>query len=252
MSGKNKSTLAQIGRIEGRILVIRGQRVIVDADLAELYGTSTKSLNQAARRNRDRFPGDFVFQLTGEEKAEVVTVCDHLKKLRFSSTLPYAFTEHGAIMAASVLNKPLAVEVSVYVVRAFVRLREMLVTNTELIRLSAILQTIFTGPFPLSIVYSNPLRHEIPQCGSCCSLGFGDPLAGIRNDCGNLQCQFFAHVDYVISTGCVMKKYLFSGETGKGQFYFYHQGAIALGQRLISSGRTDHLDFFTRYLDCRR
>ena len=134
MSGKNKSALAQIGRIEGRILVIRGQRVIVDADLAKLYGTSTRSLNQAVRRNRDRFPGDFVFQLTGKEKAEVVTVCDHLKKLRFSSTLPYAFTEHGAIMAASVLNKPLAVEVSVYVVRAFVRLREMLVTNVELAR----------------------------------------------------------------------------------------------------------------------
>ncbi|MGA9033248.1 MAG: ORF6N domain-containing protein [Sulfuricaulis sp.] len=134
MSGKNRPALAQIGLIEGRILVIRGQRVIVDADLAELYGTSTKSLNQAVRRNRDRFPGDFVFQLTGKEKAEVVTVCDHLKKLRFSSTLPYAFTEHGAIMAASVLNKPLAVEVSVYVVRAFVRLREMLISNAELAR----------------------------------------------------------------------------------------------------------------------
>jgi hypothetical protein len=132
MSGKNKSTLAQVGRIEGRILVIRGLRVIVDADLAKLYGTSTKSLNQAVRRNRDRFPCDFVFQLTDKEKTEVVTVCDHLKKLRFSSTLPCAFTEHGAIMAASMLKKPLAVEVSVYVVRAFVRLREMLVTNTEL------------------------------------------------------------------------------------------------------------------------
>ena len=134
MSGKNKSALARIGRIEGRILAIRGQRVIVDADLAELYGASTKSLNQAVRRNRDRFPDDFVFQLTVKEKTEVVTVCDHLKKLRFSSTLPYAFTEHGAIMAASVLNKPLAVEVSVYVVRAFVRLREMLVSNAELAR----------------------------------------------------------------------------------------------------------------------
>lgn len=134
MSSKRGTTLAQIGRIEGRILMIRQQRVIIDADLAELYGTSTKSLNQAVRRNRDRFPGDFVFQLTDKEKAEVVTVCDHLKKLRFSSTLPYAFTEHGAIMAASMLNTPLAVEVSVYVVRAFVRLREILATNTELAR----------------------------------------------------------------------------------------------------------------------
>ena len=134
MSENNRPSLACIGHIERRILVIRGHRVIVDADLAALYGTTTKSLNQAVRRNRGRFPGDFVFQLTEDEKIEVVTNCDHLKNLRFSSTLPFAFTEHGAIMAASVLNKPLAVEVSVYVVRAFVRLREMLTANAELAR----------------------------------------------------------------------------------------------------------------------
>lgn len=114
--------------------MIRKQKVIVDADLAELYSVPTKALNQAVRRNQDRFPDDFVFQLTDKEKAEVVTACDHLKKLKYSNTLPYAFTEHGAIMAASVLNTPLAVEVSVYVVRAFVRLRVMLVSNAELAR----------------------------------------------------------------------------------------------------------------------
>ncbi len=134
MSSKNTSALVHIERIEGRILVIRGQKVIVDADLAELYGVTTKALNQAVRRNQDRFPNDFVFQLTDKEKAGVVTVCDHLTKLKYSSTLPYAFTEHGAIMAAAVLNTPLAVEVSVYVVRAFVRLRVMLVSNVELAR----------------------------------------------------------------------------------------------------------------------
>jgi hypothetical protein len=90
--------------IERSILLIRGQRVMLDADLAGLYGVSTKRLNEQVRRNRDRFPGDFMFQLTANEKAEVVANCDHLSKLRFSPVLPNAFTEHGAIMAASVLN----------------------------------------------------------------------------------------------------------------------------------------------------
>jgi hypothetical protein len=83
-------------------------------------------LNQQVKRNLARFPADFVFQLTKSERDEVVANCDHLSKLRFSLTMPYAFTEHGALMAASVLNTPRAVEVSVYVVRAFVKLREAL------------------------------------------------------------------------------------------------------------------------------
>jgi ATP-dependent Clp protease ATP-binding subunit ClpA len=119
-------------RIAQRILVIRGQKVMIDADLAELYGTQTRTLNQAVRRNRERFPKDFVFQLTKAEKQEVITNCDHLARLRFSPALPYAFTEHGALMAASMLNTPLAVEVSVYVVRAFVQLRELIASNREL------------------------------------------------------------------------------------------------------------------------
>ena len=86
-------------RIEKTILLIRGQKVIIDADLAELYGVTTKRLNEQVRRNRSRFPEDFIFQLTTEEKSEVVANCDHLSKLKFSKTLPYAFTEHGAIMA---------------------------------------------------------------------------------------------------------------------------------------------------------
>jgi len=99
---------------------------MLDADLAELYGVPTKVLNQAVKRNPNRFPLDFVFRLTPKEKREVVTNCDHLRKLRFSSTQPYVFTEHGAIMLASVLSSSRAVEMSVYVVRAFVRLREIL------------------------------------------------------------------------------------------------------------------------------
>ncbi len=107
-------------------------RLIVDADLAQLYGTTTTALNQAVKRNAGRFPGDFRFQLTATEKREVVTNCDHLGRLKFSAALPCAFTEHGAIMAAGVLSTPRAIDVSVYVVRAFVKLRQWLGSHKEL------------------------------------------------------------------------------------------------------------------------
>lgn len=123
-----------VERIEKMILALRGEKVILDADLAELYGVRTKVLNQAVKRNAERFPPDFVFQLTPDEKREVVTNCDHLRNLRFSPTLPYAFTEHGALMAASVLSTRRAVEVSVFVVRAFVQLRHALASHRELAR----------------------------------------------------------------------------------------------------------------------
>jgi len=115
-----------IERIERRILLIRGQKVIIDADLAELYSVTTKRLNEQVRRNKNRFPGDFMFQLNKAEKQEVVAICDHLEKLKFSPVLPLAFSEHGAIMAASVLNTARAIEVSVQVVRAYIKLREFL------------------------------------------------------------------------------------------------------------------------------
>ena len=127
-------SLTRVERIERLILVIRGQRVMLDADLAKLYGVSTKRLNEQVKRNRERFPARFMFQLTAEEKAEVVANCDHLQKLKFSPVLPSAFTEHGAIMAATVLNTSRAIHVSIYVVEAFVRLRELLSSNQELAR----------------------------------------------------------------------------------------------------------------------
>ena len=105
-------------QIQTAILPLRDQRVILDADLARLYGVSTKRLNEQVKRNLDRFPSDFVFQLTPSEKAEVVANCDHLARLKFSPQRPYAFTEHGAIMAANVLNSSQAVQASVMVVRA--------------------------------------------------------------------------------------------------------------------------------------
>jgi hypothetical protein len=131
-TGTPVSAPASFARIESRILFMRGHRVMIDADLAALYGVPTKALNQAVKRNAGRFPQDFMFQLTPEEKREVVTNCGHLASLKFSKALPLAFTEHGAIQAANVLNSVQAVDMGVYVVRAFVRLREMIVSNTEL------------------------------------------------------------------------------------------------------------------------
>jgi hypothetical protein len=122
------------GKIEKHILMIRGEKVIIDADLAEFYSVLTKRLNEQVKRNKNRFPEDFLFQLTADEKSEVVAKCDHLEKLKFSKILPYAFTEHGAIMAASVLKSPQAIEVSIFIVRAFVKLRQAIAEHKELTR----------------------------------------------------------------------------------------------------------------------
>ena len=130
----NSKAIVKVGSIQQRILLIRGVKVMIDADLAEAYGVPTRRLNEQVRRNQGRFPDDFMFQLTAEEKAEVVANCDHLEKLKFSKALPLAFTEHGAIMAASVLNSSKAVEISVFVVRAFVQLRETIAGHKELAR----------------------------------------------------------------------------------------------------------------------
>ena len=119
----NAADLACLTSIEATILEIRGQRVILDVDLALLFGVLTKRLNEQVKRNHRRFPPDFAFQLEAAEKAWVVANCDRLRRLRFSHVAPRAFTEHGAIMAANVLNSPRAIEASVLVVRAFVRLR---------------------------------------------------------------------------------------------------------------------------------
>ena len=129
-----RESLVPMERIERSIFLMRGRKVMLDADLAELYGVLTKVLNQAVKRNKERFPVDFMFQLTKEEKDKVVTICDHLKRLKFSPTLPYVFTEHGAIMLATILNSPVAVQASIQVVRAFVRLRQMLASNADLAR----------------------------------------------------------------------------------------------------------------------
>lgn len=126
--------LVPMENVSRRILLLRGRRVMLDADLADLYGVTTKRLNEQVRRNCGRFPPDFLFRLTKKEKAEVVANCDHLAQLKFSHALPNAFTEHGAVMAASVLNTDRAVEMSVFVVRAFVQMRRFLVGQKNILK----------------------------------------------------------------------------------------------------------------------
>jgi len=111
--------------IINKIYVIRGQKVMVDRDLAELYGVTTKRLNEQVKRNNNRFPSNFMFELTKEEKNQLVANCDHLKKLKFSPVLPKVFTEHGILMLSSVLNSELAVKMSVQIIETFVQLRKL-------------------------------------------------------------------------------------------------------------------------------
>jgi predicted DNA binding protein len=132
MPKKPETTVA--ASVASQIRVVRGQRVLLDSDLAALYGVTTSALNQAMRRNKGRFPPDFLLQITSVEwdslRSQIVILETGRGKHR--KFLPVAFTEHGAIMAATILNSPRAVEMSVYVVRAFVKLREVLASHSEL------------------------------------------------------------------------------------------------------------------------
>jgi phage regulator Rha-like protein len=127
-------SLVPVERIERAIFSIRGEKMMLDSDLAELYGVETKRLNEQVRRNLNRFPPDFMFQLTAEEWESLRSQFATLKRGEHRKYLPFAFTEHGALMLANVLNSERAAQTSVQVVRAFVRLRQMLAANAELAR----------------------------------------------------------------------------------------------------------------------
>ncbi|MFC1511241.1 ORF6N domain-containing protein [Candidatus Margulisiibacteriota bacterium] len=121
-----------LGRIENKIYLIRGHRVMVDRDLAELYGVATFNLNKAVRRNRNRFPSDFMFQLTKEEYNSLRFQAGILEKGKHSKYLPYAFTEQGVAMLSSVLRSQRAIQVNVAIMRAFVKLRRVLSSQAEI------------------------------------------------------------------------------------------------------------------------
>jgi hypothetical protein len=143
------------------IFVLRGRRVMLDADLATLYGVSTKRLNEQVRRNLDRFPADFMFQLTGEEFAGLRSQSATSKPISSGRGgrryLPNVFTEHGAIQTANVLNSTRAVEMGIYVVRAFVHVRELLASNKDLA--GALIRSK-----PVSIRSSAPTMMPSPPC----------------------------------------------------------------------------------------
>ena len=126
--------LVPIEQIESKVFLIRDKRVMIDADLAKLYGVPTKRLNEQVKRNKKRFPEDFMFQLTKDERDELVANCDQLEKLKHSSSYPYAFTEQGVAMLSSVLNSERAILVNIQIMRTFTKLREMLLTHVELKR----------------------------------------------------------------------------------------------------------------------
>jgi phage regulator Rha-like protein len=128
---KAKSAIS-VQRIERLILVIRGNKVMLDTDLAELYGVETRVLKQAVRRNKKRFPDDFMFELTKEENQSLRSQSVILKRGKHSKYLPFAFTEEGVAMLSSVLNSERAIEVNIEIMRAFVRVREMLGAHREL------------------------------------------------------------------------------------------------------------------------
>ena len=150
--------LIPVEMIEKKILLLRGEKVMLDADLAELYGVTTKRLNEQVKRNSERFPTDFAFQLTPEEwerlkafqkesnRSQIATGSQKHRDPRF---IPWVFTEHGAIMAATVLNSKQAVEMSVYVVRTFIRLRQMIASNTELARKLNALEKKYDSQFKM-------------------------------------------------------------------------------------------------------
>ena len=172
--------------IEPLILTLRGQRVILDSDLAGIYGVATKRLNEQVKRNADRFPADFVFQLTSKEWAglrsqfatassEVIDnevnvdnrsqIATGSQKHRDPRFMPYAFTEHGAIMASMVLNSPEATAMSVFVVRAFVQMRERLAVNAEILkRMAEIDTTLLEHDSALRVIWQNlqPLLDPPP------------------------------------------------------------------------------------------
>ena len=131
---KNSSEMIPLETISQKIFIIRGVKVMLDIDLAELYQVPTKRLNEQVKRNKDRFPTDFMFQLSNEEnrlwnRSQFATGSEKHRDPRF---LPYAFTEHGVAMLSSVLRSPRAVQMNIFIIRAFIKLREMLVMNKDL------------------------------------------------------------------------------------------------------------------------
>jgi ORF6N domain len=156
--------------IENRIFYIRGHKVMIDRDLAELYQVSTKALNQAVKRNVERFPSGFIFKLTQKEKNELVTNCDRFDSLKHSSSLPYVFTEQGVAMLSSVLKSKRAIQVNILIMQTFVRLRELIASHKDIMRKIDELERKYDMQF--SVVFDALRKIIEPPVGKRKKIGF--------------------------------------------------------------------------------
>jgi hypothetical protein len=185
----DRDAIVSSDRVESLILFIRDRRVILDSDLARLYGVSTARLNEQIKRNPDRFPSDFMFSLSREEFTDLISQNATSKGRGGRRKLPNVFTEHGAVMAANVLNSPQAVQMSVFVVRAFVRLREMMLTNRDVVAKLAELERRVTGHDEAIRSLVQTIRQLMaPPAKPRRSIGFlveeGRPVYGRRRPSG--------------------------------------------------------------------
>ena len=167
----NSLPTVPVERIEKSIYVIRGEKVMLDSDLAHIYGVSTANFNKAVKRNVDRFPADFMFRLNEEEFKSLIFQTGTSNKGRGGRRyLPYAFTEHGALMAANILNSPRAVAASLQVVRAFIKLRTMIISNAELSKKVDALEKKYDRQF--KVVFDAIRQLMIPPEPKRKSIGF--------------------------------------------------------------------------------
>ena len=157
----NEKSLVPNELIASRILLIRNQKVMIDSDIAELYGVTTKRLNQQVNRNINRFPKHFMFELTEEEKQEVVANCNHLNKLKFSPVLPKVFTEHGIMMLANVLRSEQATTMSIKIIEIFIKMREVLTTHKDLLlKLQEIQQKVSSHDDQIMLIFEYIKQFE--------------------------------------------------------------------------------------------
>jgi hypothetical protein len=160
----SKSQIITGSDVENRIILIRGVHVMIDRDLAELYGVETKRLNEQVKRNKERFPSHFMFQLSEEEKNELVAFCDRFKTMKHSSVKPFAFTEQGVAMLSSVLRSDTAVQVSIKIMDAFVELREFMLANAQIFqRLTNVEKKIFESDLKFERIFKSLEERSIEK-----------------------------------------------------------------------------------------
>ena len=155
--------MRKVIKIENKIFHLRGKNVMLDKDLAELYDVSTKRLNEQVKRNLNRFPRDFMFRLKKDERDELVANCDRLKVLKHSVSFPHAFTEQGVAMLSSVLNSERAIQVNIYIMRAFVKLRRISLTYAGLKRKIDLMENKYDKQFRIVFQAIRKLLEPPPQ-----------------------------------------------------------------------------------------